>query len=92
MARVNIDGPDRDQLLKAYALPYVGSQTITGTTCAVSMTTIAATDLVFASAATFSTAAYIISLVVTAGTGFVATVNTSPGTGTINYVVFKPNA
>lgn len=92
MTRVNIDGPDRDQLLKKYALPYTGKQLCTGATCAVALATIAAGDIVIAQQEASATANYIQYITITAGTGFVVTVNTSPGTSSINWAVFAANA
>jgi hypothetical protein len=91
MARVNIDGPDRDIMLKKYAMPYTGKQNCTGATCAVSMTTIGASDIVMVTLESATTATYVASIAITAGTGFVVT----PGgatLATVNYAVFAANA
>lgn len=91
MARIKIkDGGDKYIVLD-YALPITGRQACTGTTCAVAISTIAATDVVLTQleAATTVTA-YILFNTITAGTGFVTTL-TDPGSATIAYAVFHPN-
>jgi hypothetical protein len=57
----------------------------------VSLTSIAATDVVVANVVAWATAAYVTSLAITAGTGFIVTLNTDPGNATISYAVFKKN-
>ena len=92
MARIKIkDGGDLGDTL-AYLAPITGRQACTGATCAVACATIAATDVVLTQAEAVVTASYIYSIAITAGTGFVASFNTSPGSATVNYAVFHPNA
>jgi len=92
MARIKIrDGGDKDVVLD-YLAPITGRQACTGATCAVVLATIVATDVVLTQAEAVVTASYIYSIAITAGTGFVVSFNTSPGTATVNYAVFHLNA
>jgi len=90
MARINIDGPDRDVYIK-YISPYVTIQTSTGSTKAVVMANIEATDIVLAQVLSYSTACYVTYITVTAGTGFVINLSAAPGTATVGCAVFKAN-
>ena len=92
MARIKVkDGGDLGDVL-AYLAPITGRQACTGATCAVTLATIAATDVVLTQAEACVTSAYILYNTITAGTGFVTTFSTSPGSATVNYAVFHPNA
>jgi hypothetical protein len=92
MARIKVrDGGDKDTVLD-YLAPITGRQACTGATCAIAIASIAATDVVVVQQQTAATASYIQDVTVTAGTGIVVNLNTSPGTSTIHYAVFHPNA
>jgi hypothetical protein len=97
MARIKIrDGGDKDVVLD-YLAPIVGVQAITGATVTgygittVALSTIADGDIVLAQILSNSSlAAFIMDVVITAGTGF--TVKTqNETTGTLVYSVFHPN-
>lgn len=92
MARIKImDGGDRAKVLD-YLFPIVGRQAVTGATCAVSVPTIAAGDVVLAQIENPGTATnYTLYSVITAGTGFVTTFNADPKSGTLAYAVFHVN-
>jgi len=66
-----------------------GVQGFLVTTCTVALATIEATDIVLASVIAFATTAYVTKVVISAGVGFVVTVNQDPGNATISYAVFK---
>lgn len=92
MARIKTkDGGDMGIVLD-YLAPVTGRQACTGATCAVVLATIAATDVVLAQQEAAATATYIQYVTITAGTGFVVTLNASPGSSTINWAVFHLNA
>ena len=92
MARINMDGPDRDLLLKRL-FPYTGvTQAFTGSTKAVLLASIEAGDIVTAQLLTSSTvAAHVTYNTITSGTGFISTVSEAT-VGTIGWTVHKPNA
>ena len=91
MARIKtMDGGDRAVVLD-YLFPITGRQACTGATCAVALTSIAATDIVLCQAEACATVtSYILYTTITAGTGFVVTM-VDPGSCTINWAVFHPN-
>lgn len=97
MARIKIkDGGDQDRVLD-YLAPIVGVQAITGTTavgigtCTVSVPTIAAGDVVlFQMFSQSSVGARLDDAIITAGTGFVVTIQ-GPTAGTLCYAVYHPN-
>jgi hypothetical protein len=98
MARIKVkDGGDRDVVLD-YLAPIVGVQAITGSTATgigtvtVSCPTIAAGDIVLTQMLSeSSTGAILSNTMITAGTGFVVTIQ-GPTAGTLVYAVFHPNA
>lgn len=49
------------------------------TTCTVALSTIAATHVVLAQVTDYASTAYVTKIVITPGTGFIATVDTDPG-------------
>lgn len=93
MAKRGFDSTDMLQFLN-YAWPVCGIKAIgDSTTCTVALATIEATDVVLAYVSSAATVCYALGTVITAGTGFITTVNTTPGgTGaTVSYLVFKKN-
>jgi len=71
------------------AINYGQAQAVTGATLAVALTWIKAADIVLSQVTSWATVAYISKIVITAGTGFVVSFNTSPGTATFDYTVFR---
>ena len=65
------------------------AQAVTGATLAVAWAGILATDIVLTQMTTYATIAYIAKVVITAGTGFVATLSTAPGTATFDYAILR---
>lgn len=60
-----------------------------GTTVAVAVASIVATDIVLAQFAATATAAYVLSYAITAGTGFAITSSAAIGKATLSYCVLK---
>jgi len=88
--------PDTSQYLDEFdrlaygVLTGAVAQAVTGATCAVAITYIKATDIVLAQVCTAATVAYITTITITASTGFVLSLHTSPGVGTFSYIVLRP--
>jgi hypothetical protein len=66
-----------------------GKQGFLATTCTVALAAIAATDVVVANVVAYATTAYVTKVAITAGTGFVVTLNQDAGNATISYLVFN---
>ena len=72
-----------------YSTVKAGIQAMTCATQLVSLAAIAATDVVVANVISYATAAYVSKLTITAGTGFLITLNTDSGPASVSYAVFK---
>ena len=81
------DGTDSRKT--AYSTVKAGIQAMTCATQLVSLTTIAAADIVLANIISYATAAYVAKLTITASTGFLITLNTDSGPASVSYAVFK---
>jgi hypothetical protein len=90
MARRNFDSTDMLQFFNRN-WPTCGQQSFTGSTKAIALTTIEATDLVVASVLATTTASYVTTLAITAGTGFIVTMSAATDC-TVSYLVFKNNS
>ena len=93
MARRNFQSCDWIKFLDE-CWPTVGRQLFANsTTCTVALSTIIATDVVIPVVTSYATSAYVTQVAITAGTGFIATVNTDPGANaSLSYVVHKVNS
>ena len=94
MAKTQFDSVDRLQFLN-YAWPTVGMARFIDSTAtfSVALATIEATDRVITSVASMgATKAYVYAVAVTAGTGFVITLNLAATGASIAYAVFKNNS
>lgn len=92
MARIKImDGGDRAKVID-YLAPITGMQDMASGTATVTLATIAAGDLVLTQLLSASSLGmFINNVVITAGTGFVATSQATGGSGTVAYAVFHAN-
>lgn len=93
MARRNFQSTDWIQFLDT-AWPTTGTQDFEdSTTCTIALSIIAATDIISTQVIGFATTCYVTEVAITAGTGFIVTVNQDPGKGaTLSYVVHKVNS
>jgi len=94
MAKTQFDSVDRLQFLN-YAWPTVGLASMVNNTVtySVALATIEATDRIVTSMVNLgATNAYVISTVITAGTGFVITLSGACTGASVAYAVFKNNS
>lgn len=66
-----------------------GLQGTNGSTATIALAAVAATDIIVANVVSYATTAYVTKIDITAGTGFVVTLNQAPGSATVSYAVFK---
>ena len=83
----NHDGTSTKRI--PYSQVVAGTQGFLASTCTVAVASIAATDVVLANVIAYATSAYVTKIAISAGVGFVVTLNQSTGNATISYAVFK---
>lgn len=78
-----------DSRVVAYQTVAAGQVGTALTSVSIALASIVATDAVVANVMTYITASYVAKIAITAGTGFLVTLNAAPGTATISYAVFR---
>ena len=90
MARRNFNSTDLYRFLNNN-WPTVGQSSFTGTTRAIALSIIEATDTVIATVTQSTTASYVVKAQITAGIGFTVTLSAA-SPATVSYAVFKQNS